>query len=58
MNSIFSKKQINLKAWIRQKWKTKSGKKSTITGERVWVFISNSAIAGVNKKSPIIIFDK
>ena len=31
---MFSKKQINLKAWMMQKWKTKSGKKSSVTGER------------------------
>ena len=31
---MYSKKQINLKAWIMQKWKTKSGKKSSVTGER------------------------
>ena len=31
---ILSKKQVNLKAWIKQKWKTKSGKKSSDTGER------------------------
>ena len=31
---MFSKKQINLKAWIKQKWRTKSGKNSSITGER------------------------
>tara|TARA_B100000029_G_scaffold456603_1_gene484721 strand:+ start:2651 stop:3067 length:417 start_codon:yes stop_codon:yes gene_type:complete len=31
---MFSKRQINLKAWIKQKWRTKSGKKSSITGER------------------------
>ena len=31
---MYSKKQISLKAWILQKWKTKSGKKSSITGER------------------------
>ena len=31
---MYSKKQISLKAWIKQKWRTKSGKKSTITGER------------------------
>ena len=31
---MFSKKQISLKAWIKQKWRTKSGKKSSITGER------------------------
>ena len=31
---MYSKKQINLKAWIMQNWRTKSGKKSSITGER------------------------
>ena len=31
---MFSKKQINLKAWTRQKWRTKSKKKSSVTGER------------------------
>ena len=31
---MLSKKQINLLAWTKQKWKTKSGKKSSITGER------------------------
>ena len=31
---MFSKNQISLKAWIMQKWRTKSGKKSSITGER------------------------
>ena len=31
---MYSKKQISLKAWIKQKWKTKSGKKSSKTGER------------------------
>ena len=31
---MLSKKQINLKAWTKQKWKTKSGKKSSDTGER------------------------
>ena len=31
---MLSKKQINLKAWIKQKWRTKSGKKSSVTGER------------------------
>ena len=32
--TLLSKKQFSLKAWIKQKWKTKSGKKSSITGER------------------------
>ena len=31
---MLSKKQISLKAWIMQKWGTKSGKKSSVTGER------------------------
>ena len=31
---MLSKKQISLKAWTKQKWKTKSGKKSSDTGER------------------------
>ena len=31
---MYSKKQISLKAWIKQNWRTKSGKKSSITGER------------------------
>lgn len=31
---MYSKKQISLKAWTKQKWKTKSGKKSSTTGER------------------------
>ena len=31
---MLSKKQISLKAWIKQKWHTKSGKKSSVTGER------------------------
>ena len=31
---MYSKKQINLKAWIMQKWRTKSGKKSSIPAER------------------------
>ena len=31
---MYSRKQISLKAWIKQKWKTKSGKKSSDTGER------------------------
>lgn len=28
------KSQRSLKAWGRQKWRTKSGKKSSVTGER------------------------
>ena len=29
-----AKSQRSLKAWGKQKWRTKSGKKSSITGER------------------------
>ena len=29
-----SKEQKSLKAWSKQKWRTKSGKKSSVTGER------------------------
>lgn len=29
-----SRRQRSLKAWSRQKWRTKSGKKSSVTGER------------------------
>ena len=29
-----SKRQQSLKKWSKQKWRTKSGKKSSITGER------------------------
>ena len=31
---MFSKRQINLKAWTKQKWRTKSSKNSSKTGER------------------------
>ena len=31
---MYSKKQISVIAWIKQNWKTKSGKKSSVTGER------------------------
>ena len=31
---MLSKKQIDLLAWTKQKWRTKSGKKSSVTGER------------------------
>ena len=30
----FKKSQRSLKAWGKQKWRTKSGKKSSVTGER------------------------
>ena len=34
MRNYLSKKQLSLKAWIKQKWRTKSGKNSSLTGER------------------------
>ena len=42
---MLSKKQINLKAWIKQKWQTKSGKKSSDTGER---YLPEKAIKAIS----------
>ena len=42
---VLSKKQINLKAWIKQKWRTKSGKKSSDTGER---YLPEKAIKAIS----------
>ena len=42
---MYSKKQISLKAWIKQKWRTKSGKKSSITGER---YLPEKAISALS----------
>ena len=42
---MLSKKQISLKAWIKQKWRTKSGKKSSITGER---YLPSAAIKSLS----------
>ena len=42
---MLSKKQINLKAWIKQKWRTKSGKKSSTTGER---YLPEKAIRAIS----------
>ena len=44
---MLSKKQINLKAWIKQKWRTKSGKKSSDTGER---YLPDKAIKALSSK--------
>ena len=44
---MFSKKQISLKAWTKQKWKTKSGKKSSDTGER---YLPEKAIKVLSSK--------
>ena len=43
--TMLSKKQINLKAWIKQKWRTKSGKKSSVTGER---YLPEKAIKAIS----------
>tara|TARA_B100000029_G_scaffold127862_1_gene121472 strand:- start:602 stop:1018 length:417 start_codon:yes stop_codon:yes gene_type:complete len=42
---MLSKKQISLKAWIKQKWRTKSGKKSSLTGER---YLPEKAIKAIS----------
>jgi len=39
------KSQRSLKAWGRQKWRTKSGKKSSITGER---YLPSAAIKALS----------
>ena len=44
---MLSKKQISLKAWTKQKWKTKSGKKSSDSGER---YLPEKAIKALSKK--------
>ena len=44
---MYSKKQISLMAWIKQNWKTKSGKKSSITGER---YLPEKAIKALSSK--------
>ena len=40
-----TKTQRSLKAWSRQKWRTKSGKKSSITGER---YLPSAAIRSLS----------
>ena len=44
---MLSKKQISLKAWIKQRWRTKSGKKSSLTGER---YLPEKAIKALSDK--------
>ena len=41
-----SQKQVNLIAWIKQKWRTRSGKKSSSTGER---YLPEKAIKALTK---------
>ena len=40
-----SRRQRSLKAWSRQKWRTKSGKKSSVTGER---YLPSAAIKALS----------
>ena len=44
---MLSKKQINLLAWTKQKWRTKSGKPSAKTGER---YLPEKAIRALSDK--------
>ena len=46
MKKNLNQKQVNLIAWIKQKWKTKSGKKSSLTGER---YLPEKAIKAISK---------
>ena len=46
MKKNLSQKQVNLIAWIKQKWRTKSGKKSSSTGER---YLPEKAIKALSK---------
>ena len=47
MKKNLSQKQVNLIAWIKQNWKTRSGKKSSKTGER---YLPEKAIKALSKK--------
>ena len=40
-----AKRQRSLKSWSKQKWRTKSGKKSSITGER---YLPSAAIRALS----------
>ena len=42
-----AKSQRSLKAWGSQKWRTKSGKKSSVTGER---YLPSAAIKALNSQ--------
>ena len=42
-----AKSQRSLKAWGKQKWRTKSGKKSSVTGER---YLPEKAIKSLSSK--------
>jgi len=41
------KSQRSLRAWSKQKWQTKSGKKSSVTGER---YLPEKAIKGLTAR--------
>ena len=43
-----AKSQRSLKAWSKQKWRTKSGKKSSVTGER---YLPEKAIKALSLQS-------
>ena len=47
MKKSLNQRQVNLIAWIKQKWRTKSGKKSSLTGER---YLPEKAIKALKKK--------
>ena len=47
MKKNLTQKQVNLIAWIKQKWKTKSGKNSSVTGER---YLPEKAIKALSKR--------
>ena len=47
MKKNLTQKQVNLIAWIKQKWKTKSGKKSSVTGER---YLPEKAIKSLSNR--------
>ena len=40
-----SKRQQSLKSWGKQRWRTKSGKKSSVTGER---YLPSAAIKALS----------
>lgn len=42
-----AKSQRSLKAWGKQKWRTKSGKKSSVTGER---YLPSAAIKSMSSQ--------
>ena len=47
MKKNLTQKQVNLIAWIKQKWKTESGKKSSVTAER---YLPEKAIKALSNR--------